>query len=189
MQFSPTEAAIEAILFSVGEAVPLKKIAEALGIDGASCGRLIHLMMEKYEAEKRGVRIIALDDSYQMCTSSAYYEQVKAATQKIKEFSLSDVLIETLSIIAYKQPITKAHIESIRGVNSNHAVNKLVEFNLVCEVGRMDAPGRPILFGTTKEFLRTFGMHSVNELPELPQEQMNLIKNEAEQEIQLSLTD
>ncbi len=189
MQFSPIEAAIEAILFSVGEAVPLKKIAEAVGLEPEPCSRIIDIMSEKFDLEGRGVRIIKLEDSFQMCTNSAYYDQVKAVTNKLREFALTDVLIETLSIIAYKQPITKTHIESIRGVNSNHAVNKLVEYNLVCEVGRMNAPGRPILFGTTKEFLRSFGMHSVDELPELAEDQLTLIKSEVEQEVQLSLLD
>ena len=99
------------------------------------------------------------------------------------------LLIETLSIIAYKQPITKSHIEDIRGVNSYHAVNKLVEYKLVEEVGRMEAPGRPILFGTTQEFLRCFGFQSIEELPSIEEEQIVSLKNEVEKEFQLKLVE
>ena len=98
-----------------------------------------------------------------------------------------DVLLETLSIIAYKQPITKIEIEKIRGVKSDHAVNKLVEYNLVCELGRKDAPGRPLLFGTTEDFLRCFGVQSLDDLPILSQDKMEEFKTEAEQEAQLKL--
>ena len=104
-----------------------------------------------------------------------------------KKYVLTDVLLETLSIIAYKQPVTKLEIEKIRGVKSDHAVNKLVEYNLVCEVGRMDAPGKPILFGTTEEFLRRFSIQSLEELPSMNPEQMESFKEEAEEEVQLTL--
>ena len=100
---------------------------------------------------------------------------------------LTDVLLETLSIIAYKQPVTKLEVEKIRGVKSDHAVNKLVEYNLVCECGRLDAPGKPILFGTTEEFLRRFSVQSVDDLPSLNAEQMESFKEEAEEEVQLKL--
>ena len=104
-----------------------------------------------------------------------------------KRYALTDVQLETLSIIAYKQPVTKLEIEKIRGVKSDHAVNKLVEYNLICEVGRLDAPGRPLLFGTTEEFLRRFSIQSVEDLPSLNQEQMENFKTEAEEEAQLKL--
>lgn len=100
---------------------------------------------------------------------------------------LTDVLLETLSIIAYKQPVTKLEVEKIRGVKSDHAVNKLVEYNLACEVGRLDAPGKPILFGTTEEFLRRFSIQSVDDLPVLNPEQVEHFKSEAEEEVQLKL--
>ena len=104
-----------------------------------------------------------------------------------KKHVLTDVLLETLSIVAYKQPITKAEIEAIRGVKSDHAVNKLVEYQLVEEVGRLDAPGRPLLFGTSEEFLRSFGIGSLDELPVMNQDKIENFKEEAEEEIQLSL--
>lgn len=189
MTLSKTEAAIEAILFTMGDAVPTKKIAEAMEIDPEDCHDILRNMKDKYEAKERGIRIIEIDNSFQMCTKEAYYDQVKKVNYKLKEFILTDVLIETLAIIAYKQPITRAHVEAIRGVNSSHAVNRLVEYNLVCEVGRMDAPGKPILFGTTKDFLRGFGLQNVADLPQLGEEALNHLKEEAEKEVQLTITD
>ena len=111
---------------------------------------------------------------------------IKIAKQP-KHYHLTDVVLETLSIIAYKQPVTRLEIERIRGVKSDHAVNKLIEYNLVGEVGRLDAPGRPILFGTTEEFLRRFSVQSVDELPEITPEKVEDFKAEAEDEIQLKL--
>lgn len=187
MNFSKTEAAIEAILFSMGEAVPTRKIAEALELSVDDVYQVLLNMKDKYEEHERGVMLLEIDESFQMCTKRAYYEQVKKVNFKLKEFILTDVLIETLSIVAYKQPVTRAQVEAIRGVNSNHAVNKLIEYNLVCEVGRLEVPGRPILFGTTKDFLRGFGLQSVKELPELGAEALSHLKDEVEQEMQLTL--
>lgn len=189
MNLSITEAAIEAILFSMGEMVPTKKIAEAMEIDEEDTYNVIRNMMDKYDEIERGIRIIEIDNGFQMCTKEAYYDQVKKVNYKLKEFILTDVLIETLAIIAYKQPLTRAHIEAVRGVNCNHAVNRLVEYNLVCEVGRMEAPGKPILFGTTKDFLRGFGLQNVDELPQLGEDAMIHLREEAEKEIQLTIGD
>ncbi len=189
MNLTQIEASIEAILFSMGEAVPTKKIAEALEIEPEDTYSIIMNMKDKYDEDARGIKIIEIDNGFQMCTKEAYYDQVKKVNFKLKEFILTDVLIETLAIIAYKQPITRAHIEAVRGVNSNHAVNRLVEYNLVHEIGRMDAPGKPILFGTTKDFLRGFGLQSVTELPELGEEALNHLKEEAEKEVQLTIGD
>lgn len=187
MNLSKTEAAMEAILFSMGEAVPVKKIAEAMEMEEEDCYRILKNMKDKYDVEERGVMLVEIDESFQMATKRDYYEQVKRVNFKLKEFVLTDVLIETLAIIAYQQPITRAHIESVRGVNSNHAVNKLVEYNLIGEVGRMDAPGKPILFGTTKDFLRGFGLQSMNDLPELGEEALSHIKEEVEKEVQMTI--
>jgi len=128
-----------------------------------------------------------LDGAYQMCTKPEIYEYLIRIAKQPKRRVLTDVLLETLSIIAYKQPVTKVEIEKIRGVSSDHAVNKLVEYNLVCELGRLDAPGRPLLFGTTEEFLRSFGVHSVDELPVLSPVQVEEFKQEAEEEMQVQL--
>ena len=122
-------------------------------------------MMKRYQAQERGIQILELEDAYQLCTKTELYEYLIRVAKQPRKIALSDVVMETLSIIAYKQPITKLEIEKIRGVKCDHAVNKLVEYNLVTELGRLDAPGRPLLFGTTEEFLRHFGVHSLEDLP------------------------
>ena len=169
------KAVIESILFTMGNSVELERIASAIEQD----------LAEEYEKEGRGMRIIELDGAYQMCTSQDAYEYLIRIAKQPKKRILSDVLLETLSIIAYKQPVTKAEIEKIRGVSCDHAVSKLVEYSLVLELGRLDAPGRPMLFGTTEEFLRGFGIHSLTELPEMSQMQMEQFKREAEAEIKI----
>ena len=187
VEINKLEGVIEAILFTMGESVELNKIAAAIEHDEETTRKIIHRMMDKYEAEDRGVRIIELEDAFQMCTKTQMYEYLIRVAKQPKKYVLTDVLMETLSIIAYKQPVTKLEIEKIRGVKSDHAVNKLVEYNLVCEKGRMEAPGKPILFGTTEEFLRRFSIQSVEDLPSLNPEQMESFKEEAEEEIQLKL--
>ena len=181
------EGVIEAVLFTMGDSVELGKIAAAIGHDEETTQKLIHSMMDKYEAEDRGVRIIELENAFQMCTKKEMYEYLIRVAKQPKKYTLTDVLLETLSIIAYKQPVTKLEVEKIRGVKSDHAVNKLVEYNLVCEKGRLDAPGKPILFGTTEEFLRRFDIRSVEDLPSPNPEQVESFKEEAEEEIQLKL--
>ena len=187
MNIKEIEAIIEAILFTMGESVEVNKIAKAIEHDVETTKKIIHNMMYKYEAEDRGLRIIELEDAFQMCTKKEVYEYLIRVAKQPKRYVLTDVVLETLSIIAYKQPITKLEIERIRGVKSDHAVNKLIEYNLVTEVGRLDSPGRPILFGTTEEFLRRFSVQSVDELPGITQEKVEDFKAEAEEEIQLKL--
>lgn len=187
VEISRLEGVIEAVLFTMGDSVELEKIAEAIGHDKDTTRKIVHRMMDKYEAEDRGIRVIELEDAFQMCTKKETYEYLIRVAKQPKKYVLTDVLLETLSIIAYKQPVTKLEVEKIRGVKSDHAVNKLVEYNLVCERGRLDAPGKPILFGTTEEFLRRFGVHSVDDLPSLNPEQMESFKEEAEEEVQLKL--
>lgn len=181
------EAAIEAILFAVGEAVPATRLAEAIEQDVDTTNKIIHNMMDKYDTANRGVKIIELEDCYQMCSKAEFYDELSKIVNMPKKHVLTDVLLETLSIIAYKQPITKQEIEAIRGVSCVHAVNKLVEYNLVEEVGRMDAPGRPILFGTTDDFLRSFGVQSTDDLPIITPDKMEDFKQEAIEEAQLTL--
>ncbi|MGF0033765.1 SMC-Scp complex subunit ScpB [Bariatricus sp. SGI.154] len=187
VEISKLEGIIEAVLFTMGESVELNKIASAIEHDEDTTRKIIHRMMDKYQAEDRGVRIIELEDAFQMCTKKEMYEYLIRVAKQPKKYVLTDVLLETLSIIAYKQPVTKLEIEKIRGVKSDHAVNKLVEYNLVCERGRLEAPGKPILFGTTEEFLRRFSVQSVDDLPSLNPEQVESFKEEAEEEIQLKL--
>ena len=187
MKIKETEAAIEAILFAMGGSVELPRIARAIGVDEKTTGRIIRNMMDRYQEENRGIQIIELENSFQMCTKKEYYQYLINIALHPQKPALSDVMLETLSIIAYKQPITKIEVEKIRGVKSDHAVNKLVEYGLVEEVGRLDAPGRPILFGTTEEFLRRFSVPSIDDLPSLNPEQLEHFKEEAEDEAKLKL--
>jgi segregation and condensation protein B len=144
-------------------------------------------MMEKYNTKDRGIHIVELENAYQMCTKQEYYDYLVNIAMQPKKAVLTDVMMETLSIIAYKQPITKQEIDKIRGVKSDHAVNKLVEYNLVQELGRLDAPGRPIVFGTTEEFLRNFGVDSTDNLPEISPVKMEDFRAEVEEEMQIKL--
>ena len=183
MSIEKTEAAIEAILFTKGESVEAEKIAVAIEHDVDTTVKIIHNMMDKYENEDRGIKIIELEGSFQLCTKEEYYDNLIRICSQPRRYTLTDAALETLSIIAYKQPVTKIEIEKIRGVNSDRSVNKLVELELVKEVGRLDAPGRPMLFGTTEEFLRTFGVGSIDELPVISEDMVEQYKEEAEYEI------
>ena len=181
------EAVIEAVLFTMGSAVELKQLATAIGQDKETAKAAVERLMKRYQTGKHGMEILQLEDSYQMCTQSKYYSNLIRIASAPKKQVLSDIVLETLSIIAYRQPVTKLEIEKIRGVKSDHAVNRLVEYNLVCEVGRMNVPGKPILFGTTEEFLRRFGIQSLDDLPSMNPEQIENFKTEAEEEAQLKL--
>ena len=168
LKIKQMEGIIEAILFTMGDSVEVGKIARALEQDEATTRKVIHKLMDKYAAEDRGIRIIELDGAYQMCTKTEMYEYLIRVASQPKKHVLTDVLLETLSIIAYKQPVTKLEIEKIRGVKSDHAV-------------------KPILFGTTEEFLRRFSIHSLDDLPSPNPEQVESFKEEAEEEVQLKL--
>ena len=181
MEIKRLEGIIEAILFTMGESVEVERIANAIEHDVPTTRKIIRNMMD------RGIRIIELENSFQMCTKPEVYEYLIRIAKQPKRHVLTDVMLETLSIIAYKQPVTRLEIEKIRGVKSDHAINKLIEYNLVCEVGRLDAPGRPLLFGTTEEFLRRFSVQSLEELPGVDAEKLEVFKEEAEDEAQLKL--
>lgn len=184
MNIERIEAAIEAILFTMGESVGVEKIAAAIEHDEDTTVKIIHNMMDKYEESDRGIKIIELENAFQMCTKQEFYEQLIKVASQPKKYTLTDVLLETLSIVAYKQPITKMEIEKIRGVSCGHAMNKLVEYGLIKELGRLDAPGRPMLFGTTEQFLRSFGVQSIDELPVISDDLVEKFKDEAEMEIE-----
>lgn len=187
MKVEKLQGAVEAILFTMGESVELGKIAAAIGQDEKTTREIVRDMMKKYEKEDRGIRIIELEDAFQMCTKKEMYDYLIRVAKQPKRHVLTDVLLETLSIIAYRQPVTKMEIEKIRGVKTDHAVNKLVEYGLVEEAGRLDAPGRPLLFGTTEEFLRRFSVQSLDDLPTLNPEQIEHFKEEAEEEAQIKM--
>ena len=177
------EAIGESVLFTMGKSVELRQLAAALGTDTERAEAAVRRLQSRYEAEKRGMQITQLEDSWQMATRAEYYENLIRVAATPKKQILTDVVLETLSIIAYKQPITKLEIEKIRGVKSDHAVNKLIEYNLVYEVGRLDVPGRPALFATTEEFLRRFGVGSTKELPEPAPGRIDEFRMEAEEEL------
>ena len=180
MELKKLKAKIEAVLFAIGKSVRLTAIAEAVELDEDTVKKVIHTMMDEYEDEGHGISIIELEDSFQMCTKSDMYETL---------IKVTNALLETLSIIAYKQPVTKADIEAIRGVKSDHAVNKLIEYGLIEEAGRLQAPGKPLVFGTTEDFLRSFGIKSLEDLPVIGHETEEEFKLEAEKEAQLSFED
>ena len=193
LEFPPTEdekeqeAIVEAVLFTMGQSVESRQLAAAIG-QSEDCARKAALRLkERYDREKKGIQIIELENAFQMCTRAEYYENLIRVAATPKRQVLTEVVLETLSIIAYRQPVTKMEIEKIRGVKSDHAVNKLIEYNLVCEVGRLDAPGRPALFATTEEFLRRFGVGGLSDLPHMNPEQEEEIKAEVEEELQMKL--
>ena len=182
------EAIVEAILFTMGESVELGRIADAIQLNEKETKKLLDELIKEYRSSSNiGMNIIELDGAYQMCTKPQMYEYLIRIAKQPKKRVLRDVLLETLSFIAYKQPVTKAEIEKIRGVSSEHAVSKLVEYNLVQELGRLDAPGRPIVFGTTEEFLRNFGVDSTDNLPEISPVKMEDFRAEVEEEMQIKL--
>lgn len=187
MELEKIEAVIEAVLFTMGDAVGVEKIAVAVGHDKETTRRIVHQMMDRYNSREGGMEIIELDDAFQLATRREYYDALIKVAKQPKKYTLTDVQLEVLSIIAYKQPVTRQEVEKIRGVNSDHALNRLVEYGLVAEAGRLDAPGRPILFGTTEEFLRNFGVRSTEELPSIQPDLVEEMKTEAEEEVQLKL--
>lgn len=187
MELEKTEAVIEAVLFTMGEAVSVEKLSAAIGHDKETTRRLVHRMMDRYNSRMGGMEIIELEDAFQLATRREYYDALIKVAKQPKKYVLTDVQLEVLSIIAYKQPVTRQEVEKIRGVNSDHALNRLVEYGLVGEAGRLDAPGRPILFGTTEEFLRNFGVRSTEDLSSIGPELVEEMKSQAEEEVQLKL--
>ena len=181
------ESVVEAVLFTMGQSVEIRQLAAALESTEKEAAAAAERLRERYDEEDSGMQILRLEDSYQMSTRTKFYSNLIKVAATPKKQVLTDVVMETLAIIAYKQPVTKADIEKIRGVKSDHAVNRLIEYNLVYEAGRMDAPGRPALFATTEEFLRRFGVSSTVELPEMNLEQREEIKSEVEEELNLKL--
>ena len=176
------ECAIEAILFSMGEAVEVERIAEALEVREDEVREAFISLKQKYEEEKRGIRLIEIDNSIQMCSGSEYYECIQRVSQTKKQSGLSSAALETLSIIAYNQPVTKATMDFIRGVDCTYSVARLVERGFIDELGRAETPGRPILYGTTMEFLRCFGLKSLDDLPPLPEKEKVSFENDIPQE-------
>lgn len=163
-----TEAIIEAILFAAGRPVERKELITALELSEDEIELKIQNMQDNYNREERGIEIIKIEKAYQLCTKKEYHEYIYPILDNRVKPSISNAAMETLAIIAYNPKITRAEIETIRGVNSDGTIYKLLEYNLIEDAGKLDAPGRPTTYRTTKEFLRLFGMTSIDELPELP---------------------
>lgn len=169
MEAIELESVIESILFVSGEPVSTERIAAVLGVSGFDIESAANRLRDKYSFERRGIRLVRMDDSIQLCSSPEYADYIRLALETRKPPQLSQPALEVLSIIAYFQPVTKAYIEQIRGVDSAYTVGLLIDRNLVEACGRLAVPGRPIIYRTTPDFLRTFGLESLRELPELPQ--------------------
>ena len=187
MEKAKAKAVLEAILFTMGDSVEIDRLAAVIEESRETTKGLLEELAAEYEKADRGIALMTLDNAIQMCTKSDLYEYLIRIAKTLKKFVLTDTLLETLSIIAYKQPITRLEIEKVRGVSCDHAVNRLLEFDLITEVGRMDAPGRPLLFGTTEQFLRSFGVKSIEDLPELSAVQIEEFKQQAESEVEMQL--
>lgn len=182
-----TEAIIEAILFALGASVTIDKLAEVLELDKKEVKELLADMKSRYEKDDRGIELVELENSVQLGTKSEAYEYLQKIVKNSQRYALTDTVLETLSIVAYKQPVTRGEIERIRGVSCDHAINKLLEYDLIEEVGRLDAPGRPLLFGTTEQFLRSFGVRSIGDLPSMSPELIEDFKEQAEEEANLKV--
>ena len=169
----------EAVLFTMGKSVDLSQLAAAMGVSKDTAEKTVLALQKEYDEEMRGIQIIRLNDR------ETYYENLIQVMKAPKKQTLTEIQQETLSIVAYKQPVTRLEIEKIRGVKSDHAISKLLEYDLIYEVGRLDAPGRPALFATTEEFLRRFGIGSKKDLPEVSAEKTAEFKLEAAREVNL----
>jgi len=183
MEKEKLKGIIESILFTMGGAVELSDLARALETDPDQLRWILCEMREEYKREVRGSGLIELENSWQMATRQENYDYIRKLVAQPKKRVLTDVLMETLSIIAYKQPVTRQEIENIRGVKCDFAVNKLVEYQLVRELGRLDTIGHPIVFGTTEEFLRCFGVASIDNLPDIDEVKKQDFLEEAEMEV------
>lgn len=174
MEIGELEAIIEALLFAAGDVLPLDRISDIVGVDRKTLKHIMNNMMDSFAGSKRGILIREINNGYQLCSRPEYFEYLKLLVEPRQKQGLSQAAFETLSIVAYKQPVTKAKIEQIRGVSSESAIARLLERNLIREAGRMDAPGKPILYETSEEFLRAFGFKSVGDLPVLSMNEVEM---------------
>lgn len=168
MELKDIESAIEAILFASGEPISAERLAAALELDVDTVRSVVNHLADYYSFERRGIRLLKMDGSYQLASAPEYAQRVRRAMETRRPPQLSQAALESLAVIAYFQPTTKAYVEQIRGVDSSYTVGLLADRGLIEECGRLSVPGRPILYRTTPDFLRCFGLNSLEELPELP---------------------
>ena len=193
MEVKEIESAIEGILFAAGDPVGVERLCMALDLDRATVDSVCQRLADYYSYERRGVRLLRLENSYQLCSAPEYADYIRRAFESRRPARLSQPALEVLAIIAYYQPTTRAYVDQIRVVDSAYTVGLLLERDLIEECGRLSVPGRPILYRTTRTFLRSFGLSSLEDLPELPsaspedgqitmEMQANLERLKAEQE-------
>ncbi len=168
MEFSKEESIIEAMLFAAGREVSVKEIMNVLEIGAEDIDKIILKMKSEYDTRNSGIEIIKVDNNYQLCTKKEYYEYIYPLFDNRAKPNISNAALETLSIIAYNPNITRSQIEAIRGVSADGTVYKLLEFDLIEEAGKLDAPGKPTMYKVTNNFMKMFGISSLEELPELP---------------------
>ena len=168
MELKELESALESILFAAGEPVGVERLCLGLDVDRTTIDAVAQRLMDQYSYERRGLRLVKLDASYQLCSAPEYAGYVRKTLENRKPARLSQPALEVLAVIAYYQPVTRAYVDQVRGVDSSYPVGLLLERELIQECGRLAVPGRPILYQTTKNFLRSFGLSSLDELPELP---------------------
>lgn len=159
---------LEAVLFAMGEPIEIERLCVALGLDEIVVSEALSALMEKYESDEYGICLLKLENKYQICTKQKYADSIRSVIEVKKNAPLSQAAFEVLAIIAYNQPVTKAFIEQIRGVDCSGVISSLCQKSLIEEKGRLDLPGRPLIYGTTAEFLRCFCISSLDELPPLP---------------------
>lgn len=174
------KAIIEALLFTWGDPLSLKDISEIVKIDEKELSITMQELIDDFDFNRRGLRIVKMNSSYQIGTRPEHYDWIKKLHQQNPPKNLSNAALETLSIIAYKQPVIKSEIEYIRGVKCDRAIETLIERNLVEELGRLERTGRPIIYGTTKEFLRLFSLESLNDLPDMDKIEKELKESQGE---------
>ena len=174
---------IEAILFASGEPVSIDRLCFALEEDKKRVESAVQELADRYAFERRGVRIVRMDDSFQMCSAAEFAPIIRKVMETRKPPTLSQAALEVLSIVAFYQPVTRSYVDQIRGVDSSYTMGMLLDRELIEDCGRLDVPGRPRIYGTTHQFLRTFGITSLSELPDIPQ-----LSGEAEQQLSLSDT-
>lgn len=180
MEQSELKRILEAILFAAGESVETQRMAQSIGCTADEIDRAAQELMDELSFERRGVRVVRLENAYQMCSSGEMSQYITKTLETRKPPKLSSSQLETLTVIAYYQPATRAYVEQIRGVDSSYSVGALLNKHLIEECGRLNVPGRPILYRTTPDFLRTFGLESLEDLPEI--EKMQFGKRELPEE-------
>ena len=168
LEMKELESAVEGILFAAGEPVEIKRLCQALETDRTTLEQILQRLADAYAFDRRGIRLVRMEDSWQMCSAPEYGEVIRRAFEIRRPAKLSQPALEALTIIAYYQPTTRAYVEQVRGVDSSYTVGLLLERGLIEECGRLQVPGRPILYRTTKKFLRSFHLSSLEELPEIP---------------------